>query len=151
MVVLKYSKFELVIASVLTLTGAAIAQNIPDAGALMRQTEQNIRFNEMQRSVQTREALPPEAEFTEKTSILVKRFKFHGNYRLTDDRLLTAVKTFVNRPLNQHDLKQLTEAVAEAYRLNGWLVEAYIPHQDLSKQELIIQVIETIPSHKPKR
>jgi len=150
-VVLKYSKFELVITSVLALSSTAIAQNIPDAGALMRQTEQNIRFNEMQRSIQTRDALPPEAEFTDKTWILVKRFKFHGNSRLTDDRLQTAVKIFANRPLNQHDLKLLTEAVTEAYRINGWLVEAYIPQQDLSKQELIIQVIETIPSHKPKR
>lgn len=131
----------------------AFAQSPPaiDAGALMRQTEQNIRFSEMQRGVQVRDALPPEAEFTEKTSVVVKRFKFNGNSRLADDRLLAAAKPFANRPLNQNDLQHLTDAVTEAYRQNGWLVEAYIPRQDLAGRELTIQIIETIPSHKPKR
>ena len=129
----------------------AVAQNVPDAGSLMRQTEQNIRFSEMQRSVQIRDALPPEAEFTDKTSVVAKRFKFNGNSRLTDDRLQAAVKPFANRPLNQNDLQHLTAAVTETYRQSGWVVDAYIPRQDLSARELTIQVIENIPSQKPKR
>ena len=142
---------QLTVAFSVLFSAAAAAQNIPDAGALMRQTEQNIRFSEMQRSVQIRDALPPEAEFTDKTSVVAKRFKFNGNSRLTDDRLQAAVKPFANRPLNQNDLQHLTDAVTEAYRQNGWLVEAYIPRQDLTGRELTIQIIETIPSHKPKR
>jgi hemolysin activation/secretion protein len=130
---------------------SAVAQNIPDAGSLMRQTEQNIRFNEMQRSVQIRDALPPEAEFTDKTSVVAKRFKFNGNSRLTEDRLQAAVNPFANRPLNQNDLQHLTDAVTETYRQSGWMVDAYIPRQDLSARELTIQVIENISSHKPKR
>jgi hemolysin activation/secretion protein len=133
------------------LSVSAVAQNIPDAGSLMRQTEQNIRFNEMQRSLQMRDALPPEAEFTDKTSVVAKRFKFNGNSRLTDDRLQAAVNPFSNRALNQNDLRHLTDAVTETYRQSGWLVDAYIPRQDLSARELTIQVIENISSHKPKR
>ena len=148
---MKHAKFELVIASLLILSGAATAQTIPDAGALMRQTEQNIRFSQMQRSVQIRDALPPEAEFTDQTSIVVSRFKFNGVSRLTEDQLMVTVKPFTNRPLNQQDLKHLTEAVTEAYRQNGWLVEAYIPRQDLSARVLSIQVIENFPTHKPNR
>ena len=129
----------------------AVAQNVPDAGSLMRQTEQNIRLSEMQRSVRIRDALPPEAEFTDKTSVVAKRFKFNGNTRLAEDRLLAAVKPFANRPLNQNDLQHLTDAVTETYRQSGWLVDAYIPGQDLSARELTIQIIENIPSHKPKR
>ncbi len=129
----------------------AFAQNVPDAGSLMRQTEQNIRFSEMQRGVQIRDALPPEAEFTDKTSVVAKRFKFNGNSRLTDDRLQAAVKPFANRPLNKNDLQHLTGAVTETYRQSGWVVDAYIPRQDLSARELTIQVIENIPSQKPKR
>lgn len=140
------------IAAMATLFSAlASAQTIPDAGALMKQTEQNIRYSEMQRNARMREALPPEAEFTEQTAVEVRRFKFNGYSRLSEDRLQRAVSSFKNRPLNQRDLQHVTEAVTEAYRENGWLVEAYIPRQDLSARELTIQVIESIPPHKPSR
>lgn len=129
----------------------ASAQTIPDAGALMRQTEQNIRFTEAQRSARIRDVLPPQAELTPQTLVEVKRFKFNGNARLTDERLQNALNSFTNRPLNQHDLQHVTEAVTEAYRQSGWLVEAYVPRQDLSARELTIQVIESIPPHKPNR
>ena len=142
---------QLTVAFSVLFSAAAAAQNIPDAGALMRQTEQNILFSQTQPSFQTRVALPPEAVLTDATSIVVQRFKFLGNARLSDADLLASVKSFANRALNEHDLKHLTDAVTEEYRKRGWLVQAYIPRQDLTGAELIIQVIETIPPNKPKR
>lgn len=129
----------------------AVAQNVPDAGSLMRQTEQNIRFTQNQRNVPTHEALPPEAVFSDTTSLKVKGFKFDGNRLLSEAQLRAATKSFAERALNANDLQHLTDAVIEAYRNAGWLVKAYIPRQDLAGAELIVQVIETIPPSKPAR
>lgn len=129
----------------------AEAQNIPDAGSLMRQTEQNIRFTQNQRNMPTREALPPEAVFSDATSVTVQGFKFNGNRLLSDTQLRTATQSFANRALNANDLQHLTDAVTEAYRKTGWVVQAYIPRQDLSGRELTLQIIETIPPSKPSR
>ncbi len=40
----------------LLMAAGASAQTLPDAGALMRQTEQNIRFSQMQQAAQARES-----------------------------------------------------------------------------------------------
>ena len=130
---------------------SASAQNMPDAGALMRQSEQMFKQSQMQRIQPPRASLPPELVMNEATVVTAQRFKFNGNQLLTTGQLQAAVLTFANRPLNQHDLLQLTHAVSEAYRQVGWVVQAYIPRQDLSGAELTVQVIEGIPPSKPAR
>ena len=133
------------IATLVLLSSSAWAQNIPDAGSLMRQTEQMLRQNQMQLNAQRREALPPSMVFDDSTIITVKHFKFVGNKLLSADQLHAVTAPFVNRPLKPHDLQQLTDAVSEAYRQIGWVVRAYIPRQDLSGDDVTLQVIETIP------
>ena len=122
-----------------------------DAGALMRQIEQNARYSQMQRNTQKREALPPVLEVNEATRLMVKGFKFNGNKLLTNEQLQTVVQPYANRVLNQHDLQYLTHDVTEAYRQSGWLVQAYIPRQDLVGPDLTLQIIESIPPSKPGR
>ncbi len=120
-----------------------------DAGALMRQIEQNTRQSQMQRGLQTREALPPAAVLNESTLVTAQSFKFNGNKLLTAEQLQAVAAPYANRPLNSHDLERLTHALSEAYRHTGWLVQAYIPRQDLTKSELTLQLIESIPPSKP--
>ena len=86
---------------------------------------------------------------TEATVVTVERFKFNGNRRLSTEQLQAAVTTFANRPLNPHDLKHLTDAVSQEYRKTGWVVQTYIPRQNLDGPELVLQVIESIPPNKP--
>lgn len=124
---------------------------VHDAGDLMRQIELNARQSQMQRNMQMRDALPAALDINEATSVTVKAFKFNGNKLLTTAQLQTVLEPYANRPLNQHDLQQLTYAVTEAYRKTGWLVQAYIPRQDLVGPELTLQIIETIPANKPAR
>jgi hemolysin activation/secretion protein len=133
------------------LSASTWAQNIPDAGALMRQTEQMMRQNQMQRSSQMREALPPAMVMTESTVLTVQAFKFSGNKLFTSEQLQSVVAAYANRPLNPRDLQHLTDAVSAAYRQTGWLVQAYIPRQDLTNGELTVQVIESIPPNKSLR
>jgi hemolysin activation/secretion protein len=114
----------------------------------MRQTEQMMRQNQMQHSSQMREALPPPMVISESTVLTVQVFKFSGNKLFTYEKLQSVVAPYANRALNQHDLQHLTEAISGAYREAGWLVQAYIPRQDLMNGELTIQVIESIPPNK---
>lgn len=122
-----------------------------DAGALMRQIEQNALQSQMQRSMPMREALPPVLEVNEATRVMVKGFKFRGNKWLTNEQLQTVVMPYANRILNSHDLQSLTRDVTEVYRQSGWLVQAYIPQQDVTGSQLTLQIIETIPPSQPVR
>ncbi len=146
---MKHCKFAPLLLSFFVISPIAIAQSIPDAGALMRQTEQNSRPSQQQLASQRREALPPAAVLSESTVVNVERFKFLGNQRLTTAQLQMVAAPFTKRPLNQQDLNHLTEAISQQYRQAGWLVQAYIPRQNLMGSELSIQVIESIPPNKP--
>jgi hemolysin activation/secretion protein len=122
---------------------------MPDAGALMRQSEQMFKQSQMQRTPLPRATLPAEMVINETTLITAQRVKFNGNQLLTEGQLQAVAVPFVNRPLKELDLQQLTHAVSEAYREAGWLVQAYIPNQSLTGGALTVQVIESIPPSKP--
>jgi hemolysin activation/secretion protein len=120
-----------------------------DAGALMRQAEQSFQQNQMQRNLQKRDALPLEMVLNEATAIPVERFRFQGNKLLSDEQLQRVAAPYANKTLNQIDLNHLTQAISEAYRQTGWLVQAYIPRQKTDERELIVQIIESIPPNRP--
>lgn len=147
------------IAVVLALLSSSVCAQSPaydpkqlptyDAGALSRQAEQMFKQSQQQRIQPQPTALPPELVINDETVVIAQRFKFNGNQLLSSAKLQTTVQQYSNRPLNQHDLRQLTYAVTEVYRQSGWLVQAYIPRQSLSSGELTVQLMETIPSSKP--
>lgn len=122
-----------------------------DAGDLMRQNELNSRNNQLQQAAQRRHLLPPPLVMNDATSIQVQRIDFNGNRRLSTERLQELTLPYLRRPLSQHDLEQLTHAVTEAYRQEGWLVQAYIPKQPLGSDALVLQLIESIPPTKSPR
>lgn len=148
-IVVKHSKYELIFVVFGSFSAVSGAQNIPDAGSLMRQTEQLFRHDQMQRSGQQRATLPPVAVLTNETSIIAQRFKFNGNQRLNTEQLQKVAAPYVNRPLNRLGLQHLTDAVIEAYRQTGWIVQVYVPRQDLTGAELVLQIVESIPPSIP--
>jgi hemolysin activation/secretion protein len=119
---------------------------IYDAGALTRQAEQALQQSQMQRNAQRRESLPPPMHFTDDTVVTPKQIKFLGAKLLSNEQLQAVVQPYLGRPLNQHELEHLTDAVIQAYRRAGWLVRVYIPQQDLSQTDLHVQVLENMPS-----
>jgi hemolysin activation/secretion protein len=133
------------------LAAGADAQNIPDAGALLRQIEQNNRQNQFPPNWQKREALPPAMVFGADTIVRVQHFKFNGNKILNDEQLQSVVAPFTDRPLDSHDLQMLTRVLSDAYRQTGWLVQAYIPRQVINNSEMTVQVIESMPPSKPSQ
>jgi hemolysin activation/secretion protein len=135
------------ISAVFVLFGATVsAQNIPDAGALMRQNEQYIRQEQMQRNALLRKSFLPEMQMSESTQVTPKRIRFLGAKLLSEDLLQTVAKPYLDRSLDSHELEHLTNAVSDAYRRAGWVVRVYIPQQDLSQNDLIVQILENSPS-----
>ena len=130
----------------LCATGLLPAQTIPDAGALMRQNEQMLKFEQMQRNAERRHSYPPAMALTQTTVVTPKHIKFLGAKLLPDAQLQAVAQPYLDRPLGQHELEHLTAAITDAYRRAGWLVRVYIPAQDLSQTDLNIQILENMPS-----
>jgi hemolysin activation/secretion protein len=137
--------------ALLLISCAASAQNTPDAGALMRQTEQNIRYQQVQQNAQSRLSLPPAAVLDDTTLITVEHFKFAGQQLLTEQQLQAVAVPYAHRPLVKADLQKLLDAVSAAYQHAGGQALVYIPRQSLSGPELMIQVIESRGQMPPLR
>lgn len=133
-------------AFLLCATGLLQAQNIPDAGSLMRQAEQMLKQDQLQRNAQRRESFAPAMTLSEATTVTPQRIQFSGAKLLPAEQLQAVAQPYLGRALDQHELTHLTAAIAEAYRRAGWLVRVYIPQQDLSRQELTVQILENMPS-----
>ena len=92
------------------------AQAVPDAGALLRQTERNLNLPSAPMTPPHREARPAPEVKQGQASVTVVRFQFKGNTRLSDEQLQTSVAPFIGRPLNFLALQQAADAVATALR-----------------------------------
>ena len=138
----------LIVALVALWSSSAKAQSVPDAGALMRQTEQMWRATQPQPGAR-RQALPPAMVWPD-SAVLVRGFKFNGNQILSTAQLQATAAPFANRALTAQDAQHLTDAIAQAYRSVGWVVQVYIPVQDLSGPTLTVQILETVPPSAPR-
>lgn len=121
--------------------GSALAQTLPDAGSLRQQIEQ-------QRSVPLpavrpeRVAPPPEIRAAAGMTVRVKSFRFAGNTLLGAEPLATALAEFIGKDLDLAGLKRAADTVAATYRQAGWIVQAYLPEQDVSEGVITVQVLE---------
>ena len=122
----------------------AIAQTLPDAGSVLRQTERNLNVPSAPALAPRRPPSPPPLTQLGEATVTVTRYAFKGNTRLTDEQLQHAVASFVGRPLNFKQLQQAADAVATAYREAGWIVRAYLPKQEISDGLVTIQIIEAV-------
>lgn len=113
----------------------------PDAGTLMQQ---------MPRSEPLRRAGPapapegaaPAAVRPAGPQVLVQRFKLQGNTLLSAEQLAPSLAPFVQQRLSLSQLEQAARAVAQRYRQQGWVVSAYLPAQDITQGEVLIQIDE---------
>ena len=122
----------------------AMAQTPPDAGALRQQIEQG---REPALPQQLPAAPPPEPATLQPHSGLlvnVTGFQLLGNTLLETAPLQEALSGFLNHPLDYNQLQAATAAVAEVYRQAGWVVQAYLPEQDIQGGVIRIQIVEAV-------
>lgn len=114
----------------------------PDAGSIRQQIEQQRPLPALPAPAPERVTLPPEIKPQPGLSVTVNSFRFAGNKLLPSEQLAQAVSSFLNRPLGFAELQAATDAIAKAFREQGWLVRVYLPEQDISAGIVTLQVIE---------
>ena len=123
---------------------SAVAQTIPDAGALQKQNEQSLKRQTPPTLTPRPHTAPPVMKKEGEQTVSVSRFEFTGNTLLNNEALGLAVDPFLNRPLSFAELQQAVDAVAMAYRDAGWIVRTYLPQQQITRGVVAIHVIEAV-------
>jgi hemolysin activation/secretion protein len=122
---------------------AAWAQTTPDAGAIQRQIEQELKAAPVQRTQPTAKAprtLSPAREGA--GTLAVNSFVFEGNTRLSADQLAAIVAPYQGRQYELEQLRQIADIVADAYREAGWLVRVSLPKQEVKDGVVKLHIVE---------
>jgi hemolysin activation/secretion protein len=119
----------------------ASGQNLPDAGMLMHNFEQNLRPNPLGASVSV---YPPELHIPDKDSTIVQysHVVVQGNAHIATDQLQSTWAEYIDAPIRLSQLNELIQSIQLIYNNNGLKAKVYIPRQKLSGTTLTIQVIE---------
>lgn len=130
----------------LTLSGySAYASPSVDAGTLQQQIEKeresNIR-SDNNKTIPDITTPSTKLAVSKGTTITVKNFRFEGNNLLDKETLDETVKFYLNRPISFNELQNVTAAIGETYRANGWVVRSFIPEQNVTHGTVIIKIIE---------
>lgn len=120
------------------------AQTPPDAGALLQQIERERQHQLPQRMAPQKPALPAAMKPAAEVIVTVKEFSFAGNTLMTAEQLAPAVANYRNRSLDFAQLQAAAAAVAEVYRAAGWVVNVYLPQQDIRDGIVTLQVVEAV-------
>jgi len=126
------------------LCGASslLAQSIPNAGSIQQQIEREQQINKNQLELNKAKPKPLTELPPQGPTVVVRKFKFVGNTKLTEEELTQALSGFLNRPLDFARLQAAASTVIDAYRKKGWLVNAVLPPQDIDQGEITIQITE---------
>jgi hemolysin activation/secretion protein len=128
-------------------SGAHAAGPNVDAGALLRQAEQQIKPTKSAKKRTPRKATPTAPAQATEATVQVKAFAFKGNTLLGSDALQTALISFTNRALTLAQLKEAADAISNTYREAGWTVRAYVPKQEISNGVVTLQIVEAVFGH----
>ncbi len=115
--------------------------NVPDAGALMRGTQQLLDFPAPQPTLPERprpQLRPREGQQT----FVVKRFRIVGATLVPTRDIQYTLEPWLDQEITFADLEDALQAVADLYQQRGWYARPQLPEQDLVDGVVTIQVIE---------
>lgn len=115
-----------------------------DAGALLRQAEQEIKPTKSAKKRTPRKATPTAPAQATEATVQVNAFAFKGNTLLGSDALQTALVSFTNRALTLAQLKEAADAITNTYREAGWTVRAFVPKQEIDNGVVTLQIVEAV-------
>nr|WP_255662725.1 ShlB/FhaC/HecB family hemolysin secretion/activation protein [Acidovorax sp. D4N7] len=119
-----------------------MAQSIPDAGSLSRETERNLeapRAVEPQRPAAAAQPVPQDENAPR---VAVQRISIQGATLIPLEELQALVQESVGKSLTLAELEQAAQRVAQHYRERGWYVRVFLPQQDVTDGHIRIQVLE---------
>ena len=119
--------------AVVTFSQGSLAAELPTAGSIMQQLEQQqMRAKLPTVPAEEEVALPELTPFDEMNSVFISTLVFEGNSAIADEQLLSTLASYTNRKLDYPLMKRLAVEVGEYYRSNGLWAKAILPQQTLS-------------------
>lgn len=119
-----------------------LAWSAPDAGSLLQQLESRPATTLKAPRLNTPKVPTPPAADEAGPVVHVKAFRIEGGTLLSDDVLQSALRGFTNKDLTLTQLQEAAWVVTQTYRKAGWLVNAYLPQQEIEGGQVLIRVIE---------
>jgi hemolysin activation/secretion protein len=118
------------------------AWSAPDAGSLLQQLESRPATTLKAPRLNTPEVPTPAAAEDAGPMVQVKEFRIVGGTLLSQDALQSALRGFTNKDLTLTQLQEAAWVVTQTYRKAGWLVNAYLPQQEIEGGQVLIRVVE---------
>ena len=122
------------------LAAPAQAQELPNAGSLLRQLRQGIPDIAPQRAPAATAEAPTAPDAGPK--IIVKGFIIEGNSLIPSVELEALLKARQGKEQSLGDLREAAQTVADAYRQRGYFARAYLPAQSVDEGIVRIRVVE---------
>jgi len=122
----------------------ANAQANPDAGSLQQQIERERQTTLPQRVTPGAPVAPRHMAPASGVSVTVKAFRFTGNTQLSSEQLAAILVPYLDRALDFAQLQTTATVVADRYRAAGWVVNAYLPEQDIKNGVVTIRIVEAV-------
>ncbi len=124
------------------LAQSAVAQTVPDAGALLRESERSLQAPRTAQPQLAPIAVRPMAEDAKAVRVTVQRVVIEGDSFIPEAELQAQVVELVGHSLTLAELEHAAQRLAAYYRERGWYARAYLPEQDVTDGSLRIQVHE---------
>jgi hemolysin activation/secretion protein len=124
------------------IAACCLAQTAPNAGTLMNNIDQGLRSQ--QSLSQSKKAFPPSMQLrlSDNSTFEFDSIVLRGNTILNQAALDLMVQPLTRTAITPLQIKSLARQVERLYKESGVDAWAYVPQQDLSSRQLIIQVIE---------
>lgn len=125
--------------------GMAHAQQIPDAGRILREQQQPVLAPSKPTTPGPRIEMPERPALTAPiaTRFQIKAFRVTGTTAFPATRLEELVREFVGREIGIAELQEAAAIITRFYRKNGYPVaRAYLPAQDIHDGVVEIAVLE---------
>ncbi len=140
--VLLEGKRAVLLCAALSIFGTVSAQQLPDAGSILRETERSLPSLPPRlapQAVPERPAIKP----AEGVRFVVKSFKLTGVTLIPEADIQVAIAGWLDREIAFSDLERALQAIADLYQIRGWFARPQLPEQDLGEDGSVrINILE---------
>ena len=117
----------------------------PDAGALSQDIEKQL-VTQPQKTLPKPQLQKVQQEDKKtslsKVKVLINGFKISGNSVITTQAIEVQISKYIGKSLSFDELQDVTRAVAEYYRENGFSARAFLPPQEVQGGIIEIMILE---------
>jgi hemolysin activation/secretion protein len=121
---------------------SGLAWSAPDAGSVLQQLESRPATNLFAPQLKTPVVPTPPAAGESGPVVRVNAFRIEGAQMLDAPTLQVALAGFAGRELSLTQLQEAAWVLVQTYREAGWLVNAFVPQQEIDQGMVTLRVVE---------